>query len=63
MKRGFGVFCLVMGMVLFGAGLSFGEVVHNVTDVAGFVAALSAAESNGDDDRINLAAGTYDFDS
>jgi len=48
--------------VLFLSVSAFGAV-FNVTDVASLTSALSTAAGNGEDDTINVAAGTYDLTS
>jgi hypothetical protein len=60
MKRILSIFVLPLaaGMMAF-PGIA-GAAVFNVTDVAGFQAALTASQNNGQDDTINVAAGTYD---
>jgi hypothetical protein len=45
-------------VLLFYIGVVYGQV-FNVSDTAGFQSALTTAQSNGEDDTINVAAGTY----
>ena len=45
--------------ILFSVNQGLQAAVFDVTDSAGFQAALDTASANGEDDTINLAAGTY----
>ena len=57
LKTKMGIALLFMGLTLFGAKAS--AVTFNVSDAAEFQAALTTAGSNGGDDEIVLAPGTY----
>ncbi len=57
LKTQMGVALLFMGLTLFGAKAS--AVTFNVSDAAEFQAALTTAGSNGGDDEVVLAPGTY----
>ena len=53
---------LVFLVVLFITNVALGEI-FNVTNLEEFQSALTTAESNGEDDTINVAAGTYNITS
>ena len=56
MKKVIGYSIVVLCFFIFGSAEA---AVFDVSNVAEFQAALTAAQSNGQDDTINLAAGTY----
>jgi hypothetical protein len=58
MKRAFMIIGCVFLLSIF-ARFSFGETVHHVTTAAELHNALAAAATNGDDDNIQVAIGTY----
>jgi hypothetical protein len=59
MRRNFVSIVIIMAFLILHSRGAWGEVVHNVTNATELQNALTAAQTNGDDDVIRVSQGTY----